>query len=240
MDPEQAQGLVYMLRDTIVSIVTNPKVSPSQVNMLSTADRLQLKKWNDVIPVTRETCVHHLIERHFQERPSSLAVHAWDGDLNYGELDRLSLKLAARLVDLGVHPEDFVGLLFEKSTWTAVAMLGVIRAGAAFVFLDPNSPVRRLKEICTDTNTRVILSSVCHQDILKHLLVRIIPVGANVEDLWQREGAIIHFTVLPQNALYAVFTSGSTGNPNGLVVEHYSFSSIAKVIKGPKGINPGT
>ncbi|KAJ5642798.1 hypothetical protein N7490_006798 [Penicillium lividum] len=100
--------------------------------LLSKADMLKLEEWNRVVP----------------DRPDAPAVCAWDGDLTYGELDALSSVLAAHLAERGVGPEIFVPLCFEKSRWTTVAMLGVMKAGGAFVLLDLSHPPARLRGIC--------------------------------------------------------------------------------------------
>ncbi|KAK1912915.1 hypothetical protein P3342_004851 [Pyrenophora teres f. teres] len=117
-------------------------------------------RWNSSVPEATEDCVHDLFTEQARERPDAPAVCAWDGDLTYGELDVLSTKLAGYLVQLGVKPEDMVPLCFEKSMWTVVAMLAVLKANGGFVPLDPEHPQIRQREILKQTGAAVVLVSV--------------------------------------------------------------------------------
>lgn len=236
LSSDQAERLVHTLREAITTIVSRPQATVSQASLLSANDWDLISRLNQNSPPRYDVCVHHLIEQHFRDRPSSTAVHAWDGDLTYGALDRLSGKLAAYLVQNGARPETFIPLVFEKSLWTVVAMVGVMRAGAAFVLMDPATPVRRLEDICVDTQPALVLASVTHQDVLQHLSVQIIVVGPASETTWP-DLPLPAVDVQPSNVVYAVFTSGSTGKPKGVITEHASCCSTLEMNKGPKGID---
>ncbi|OJZ79485.1 hypothetical protein ASPFODRAFT_149016, partial [Aspergillus luchuensis CBS 106.47] len=120
---------------------------------------LKLADWNRTVPARVERCVHELVAERCHTQPDAPAVCAWDGNFTYGELDQLSTALAVHLSGCGVRPEMFVPLCFEKSCWTVVALLAVLKAGAAFVLLDPSQPQSRLQELCASVNARLILSS---------------------------------------------------------------------------------
>jgi non-ribosomal peptide synthetase component F len=98
-------------------------------------------------------------------------VCAWDGDLTYGELDALSSALAEHLAERGVGPEVFVPLCFEKSRWTIVAMVGVMKAGGMFVLLDPSHPAARLRGICRDVSATLIMASTSLGSKINYSLV---------------------------------------------------------------------
>ncbi|KAF7449952.1 EntF, Non-ribosomal peptide synthetase modules protein [Pyrenophora tritici-repentis] len=100
-------------------------------------------------------------------RPTAPAICAWDGEMTYGELDALSSRIAGHLVELGVKPEVIVPLCFEKSMWTVVAMLAVLKAGGAFAPLDPEHPASRHEEIFRQTKARVVLASERHTSLCK-------------------------------------------------------------------------
>lgn len=215
----------------ITNIVTQPTLTAGEISLLSPETQLQIQQWNAFVPQASEGCVHHLIERHFQDSPRSLAVNAWDGDLTYEALNQLSSRLAARLVQLGSQPETFIPLLFEKSMWTVVSMVAVMRANAAFVLMDPKCPKRRLEDICADCEARIILSSTPDQKTLSHLPLKVLVVNAETAGLWPSI-ATLPSLARPQNAVYAVYTSGSTGAPKGVVIEHASFSATIEANKG--------
>ncbi|KAG8414563.1 Nonribosomal peptide synthetase [Metarhizium acridum] len=88
LSAEQAGQILRTMKEAVISIATYPNVKVGQVSLLSSEDQLQIHKWHE-IPIALNSCVHDLIERHFQCSPSSMAVHSWDGDLSYQDLDRL-------------------------------------------------------------------------------------------------------------------------------------------------------
>ncbi|KAE8868654.1 hypothetical protein PTNB29_02565 [Pyrenophora teres f. teres] len=120
----------------------------ADIEITTPEDRQQLWVWNQNVPPAVERCIHDLFTEQAAARPDAPAICAWDGELTYGELDALSSKLAGHLVQLGVKAEDVVPLCFEKSMWTVVAMLAVLKAGGAFLLLDPSLPTERLAVMC--------------------------------------------------------------------------------------------
>ena len=178
-------------------------------------------------PQSVDRCVHEIIHQRYLEQPDAPAVCAWDGDFTYAELNELSSQLAAHLTRKGVGPEVFVSLYFEKSRWTTVTMLGVMKAGGAFVLLDPQHPQERLKKMCRDMNCRLVVSSEKLSTISAQLAAEAIIVGDS-NHLWQDPTEDwAPPAISPDNALYAVFTSGSTGTPKCVIIEHRSYCTSA-------------
>lgn len=221
----QAANVASIFSKAVDEIITKPNSPMEDVNLLSEQNMSQLQAWNGPFEGT-DTCVHQLIQQKCLEQPELPAICAWDGDLTYAELDKLSSSLARHLVSIGVRPEMFIPLCFEKSIWAAVAILGVIKAGGAFVLLDPSHPRKRLQEIVEDTGSMVIVSSKAQAALSGELASCVITLGDN-ENSWESDSSWRESTVRPNNAVYGVYTSGSTGKPKGVVVEHAAFATGA-------------
>jgi non-ribosomal peptide synthetase component F len=97
----------------------------------------RLWEWNKAVPQAIKRCMHDIVAERVAEHPEKLAVESWDGELTYGQLDRLSGHLAVQLSNVGVRLGTSVPLCFEKSMWAVVALLAVMRVGATFVLTDP-------------------------------------------------------------------------------------------------------
>ncbi|KAL4924109.1 non-ribosomal peptide synthetase [Aspergillus undulatus] len=157
-----------------------------------------------------------------------MAVQSWDGDLTYGELDDLSLRLAHHLVALGVGPEKYVLSCFEKSTWAIVARLAVLRAGGAYISVLATNPPLYLDSVVKRTDAQFLLSDAKFGSRFKDLC----PTFVGVTPQWLRSLPLNHDTpcdtVRPDNACLVLFTSGSTGQPKGIVQVHQSYATSIK------------
>ncbi|KAJ5033055.1 hypothetical protein J3E74DRAFT_434080 [Bipolaris maydis] len=197
------------------------------VNLLTPVDSKQLWEWNHEVPVPVERCIHGVFADPARTRPEALAIYAWDGELTYGELDSLSNRLAHYLVDQGVIPEMVVPLYFEKSMWTTVAILAVLKAGGAFLLLDPLLRAVRLAMLCSKVHATVAVASRSCHTALHALQVVSTALVLNSESVVQLPLSTCppHVAVHPHHTVYVVFTSGSTGEPKACRMEHRSSCS---------------
>ncbi|RJE23172.1 non-ribosomal peptide synthase [Aspergillus sclerotialis] len=197
----------------------------SSVMSVSTEHVHQIQYWNHR-PLPREdTCIHHRIEQQCHLRGDAPAVCAWDGGFTYEELDQVATHFAAYIQTRGVRPEVFVPLYLTKSRWTTVAILAVLKAGGAFVLLDPSHPVDRLRIMCHDVGASLVLSSPRDADSAATLGLPIVELGPSPPPILETQMKSV--TVRPDNAAYICFTSGSTGTPKGAVIEHSMLSTVA-------------
>lgn len=145
--------------------------SLDDLDMVNPADRKTISSWNsEPVPVIAR-CIHSVIaEDQTTLRPTSPAIDAWDtGVMSYRELEDRSSALAHRLIRLGVKPKQFVPLCFDKSGWTIIAILAVLKAGAAFVPLDFEAPVLRLREIVSDNDADLLLCAPQYQELCQSI-----------------------------------------------------------------------
>ena len=189
---------------------------------LSSEDKRELLEWNSSCPEAVNKCAHEMIEQRALAQLQAPAVCSWDRNFTYEQLNSASTRLAYHLVGVGVGPEVIVPLCFEKSAWTIVAMLAVMKAGGAFVFLDPSYPMIRLQEIMSQVNAKMVLTSPRYLALWESHVTATV-VSSDTIDQLPCHAKPPHSTVTPNNMLYVIFTSGSTGKPKGCVVEHTSF-----------------
>ncbi|KAH7268863.1 hypothetical protein B0J15DRAFT_442051 [Fusarium solani] len=198
----------------------------SDIDVVTPADLDKTWQWNKTVPETIDRNVHDMILKRALSQPERPAVHAWDGEFTYRELARLSSTLARRLIDQhGVSPGDIVGLCFEKSKWTSVAILAVLQTGAGLAMLDPFLPETRLQTIVDQVDARVVVSSQKQRDLSLQLgcddqVLHLTP------DLFSKpETTLVNVKTDPSSPVYIIFTSGSTGTPKGSVISHRSLAS---------------
>ena len=165
-------------------------------------------------------CMHELFEARVSERPEAVALVFGDESLTYAELNTAANRLAHRLRRLGAGPETPVGLFLEPSVELVTAILGVLKAGAAYVPLDPEYPADRTEFVLADTGAPLLLT-------VSGLLERLPDHRARtvcLDDFTEAPDgdAENHPEPLagPENLAYVIYTSGSTGRPKGVAVEH--------------------
>lgn len=199
----------------------------TETNVISTEDKQMIVSWNPKYLYSQPTCLHYLVEAVARAIPTSEAVCSWDGCLTYAQLDTLSSLVARRLAELGVKAGVYVPLAFEKSMWTVVAALGILKAGGAFVPIDPTHPIDRIGGILRDLNASILVTSPSFEARFSHLVKQIVVVDAQTgqEDF---EMDVIQLPrVDPNDPVYVLFTSGSTGRPKGMIHSHGAICSHA-------------
>ncbi|KAL8809579.1 MAG: hypothetical protein Q9200_003299 [Gallowayella weberi] len=212
----------------------------TQPHTVCEEDELAMLSWNpqDPFAVTQAVCVHHLVKAKVQEIPDSEAVHAWDGRLSYSQLDILAEIAAARLVCLGVGQGVFVPFAYEKSMWTVVAILAILKAGGAFVPLNPSDPPARLEEIIKNVGANVVVTMETFVPVFLGMVkyVEVISAdtisdgdadGMTANGHAKRASCSMYVSVGPQDPVFVLFTSGSTGKPKGMIHEHAAISTNA-------------
>lgn len=239
MTEDYATSITEAFLTILRSAITAPDQSISNMNKVGSLDTASIALWNQTSAVQVNRCLHHIIESQVAANPAADAVCAWDGNLTYAQLDDLSSRIARHLNNVGVGPEICVLVCLERSLWAPVALLAVLKAGGAFVPLDPKLPQKRIEELArrvratialTDktTSAHVATSVQTTLELSEESFTWMPATGDSPSSLEAAASAASSAVpVQPSNAAYIIFTSGSTGVPKGVTIEHSTLSSSA-------------
>ncbi|KAL8773735.1 MAG: hypothetical protein Q9209_001503 [Squamulea sp. 1 TL-2023] len=198
------------------------------INSISKRDTEKIQSWNARELYTNPGPLHHLIEVAALSKPDAEAVCAWDGSMTYAELDAISSNVARQLIRAGVCLGDMIPFAFEKSMWTVVSILAILKAGGAFVPLLPTHPKRRLQDIMTSVRAKLVVTSAQYKSLFADLGASVFEVSAQTAYIQPNDGKDVRFpSVGPRDVVFVLFTSGSTGKPKGVVHEHGPISTHA-------------
>ncbi|KAJ5999451.1 nonribosomal peptide synthetase [Penicillium sp. IBT 35674x] len=210
---------VHVLRQ-IWSTQTN---SVSEIEVLGDHDMAQLRSWNSSMPAATDSTVHDMVLRHCKEKPNHIAISTSHETVSFAALSWMSERLAEKLITLGVQKNSIVALCFEKSIWPVIAMMGILRAGATCVNIDPTLPVSRVHQMLLTTKSHFALVSPSRKQHLKECSpgpIQVLPLSQLSDVITSPDKAQSLPMVTPNHPAFIIFTSGSTGNPKGIIMEH--------------------
>ncbi|MGC2694646.1 MAG: amino acid adenylation domain-containing protein [Candidatus Angelobacter sp.] len=205
----------------LADAVTNPELTTSELKVMDESERRQLVvEWNKTKrPYGLEKCVHELIAEQAEATPDAIAVECGDEVLSYGELNQRAEQIARMLHVRGVGPGSVVGLCVERSVEMLVGLLGILKSGGAYVCLDPRSPAERLAYLMKDCQAQFVLSQGRLQGVLPKSDIEVLLLDAlEAQAPPERQAPITR--AKPWDLAYVMYTSGSTGQPKGVAVEH--------------------
>ena len=230
----QIQRMLWQF-ETILGQLADVRAAETKLKDMksfSAEDSKTLKEWNAAEPVLIADTLNSIFRGQVSRRPKAIAISAHDGEFTYAELSNEASKVCNHLKKLGIGPRVFVPVCLEKSKWMVVAILGIVLAGGAYVPLDPKHPVSRHHEIIKDVQASVVLCSNQHQDLYSSLPgISIFGVSestiSSLPSLVRRSTSPYSTKPSPRDPLYVIYTSRSTGRPEGVVIEHQGFCSSA-------------
>lgn len=191
----------------------------AELDRIPRAELETLARWNATdAEFTGDSCVHQVFEQQAELRKDELAVVFRDQELTYRELSRQSNRVANRLRAAGVGPNDIVAVFVERSLEMVVGMLGILKAGAAYLPLDPAYPTERIAMMLEDSHARMLLSTPRLSSTLTAFGSEVLLLTPEV--LEQGSDSPPQSPVSSHDLAYVIFTSGSTGRPKGVMIEH--------------------
>jgi amino acid adenylation domain-containing protein len=227
-DPATIKGMADHYCRLLESAVNHPDLRISDLKMLTHAEEQQLLvEWNATqLERSPVECIHQLFEKQVAATPDATAVISETGSLTYSELNKRANRLAHHLRSLDVGPEELVGVCLERSVDLIAALLGVIKAGAAYVPIDPAYPRTRLKFMLEDAQIRVLITEESLLHFSQDLPVIRVSVDGDRRVIAQMSDENPVNVTLPDNHAYIIYTSGSTGRPKGIEITHRSVATL--------------
>jgi amino acid adenylation domain-containing protein len=228
--PATIQRMLGHFEQLLNGAVTMPERPASELPLLKETERQQLiVEWNQTHQeLGQPQCIHDLFAKQAERTPTALAIVTEDEQITYKELDERANRLAHYLLAKGVKPEVPVGICLERSPAMIVALLGVLKAGAAYLPLDPDYPGERLAHMLEHAQAPLVITN---QNLLARLpsaWYQVICLDSESEQIASESGEAPVSTAEPTNLAYIIYTSGSTGEPKGVMVQHWGVFNLVK------------
>ncbi|MGC1282149.1 MAG: amino acid adenylation domain-containing protein, partial [Streptosporangiaceae bacterium] len=229
-DGATVQRIGESLERVLAAVAADPHARVHRIPVMSESDRqLVVRQWNDTArPAQAASGVHELITAQVKATPDATAVVGADAVLTYAELDEASNRLARFLVARGATPESVVAVVFDRSADLVTTLLAVLKAGAAYLPVDPGYPAQRISYMLADARPAVVVTTAAIEADLPVLVG--VPVVTIDDALTGATLAGLPCTgltdadrarpLLSGHPAYVIYTSGSTGRPKGVVVPH--------------------
>lgn len=171
---------------------------------------------------SNSVCIHQLFEYQVNETPDCVAVSFEDNSLTYCQLNQKANKLANWLIRLGLGPGDNIGVCIDRSIEMVIGIVAVLKAGCAYVPIDPSYPATRINHILSDAELSIVLTDfICQEKIdNKYQMILLDKIFNELEllNIGEKDPEVVDLN--PSDLAYIIYTSGSTGRPKGVMIEH--------------------
>ncbi|MFK4066961.1 amino acid adenylation domain-containing protein [Streptomyces sp. NPDC029674] len=237
-DPETVADLLSHYEQALTSVLADPELTVPRTPLLTSAARKEMvTRWNGPALAVPDLSVPALFEDRVRATPHAVALVVGAERLTYAELDRRANRLARVLRARGAGPGERVALCLRRTPDLVAGVLGVLKSGAAYVPVDPGYPQARMASILDDATPVAVLA---HEECARSL-----PGGHDVLVLEQLADALSEeaddapaFAVSPGDVAYVLYTSGTTGRPKGVLIEHHSVVGFVEAMRELFEITP--
>ncbi len=207
------------LLEALLTNLDDPTAIISMLGETATTELATLFKGKDVVYRKEET-VLQLFAEHVKNTPNKDALFYGDTKLTFKQLDIESNKLANYLQgNYKVTSSDLIGILMDRSNYFIVSILAVLKTGAAYVPMDPESPSDRISMILSDAGMKLLISEKSYSNVLETFSTPTLIIDVDLEGI-EKSDAAINNILKPSNLAYVIYTSGTTGKPKGVMIDH--------------------
>ncbi|QHS63327.1 non-ribosomal peptide synthetase [Chitinophaga agri] len=226
--PESIEQLFRHYIILLADIVKRPAVRIDELSLLNQEEQRKLQRWNmqPALTYPSEKTVGELFSEQALTNHAAAALLYEDTVLSYEELEAASNQLATYLVQSGVAPESLIPVCIDRSADLIITLLGILKAGAAFVPLDPRYPQQRIAQMLSETNYTVAITSSEYRELFDSD-AQILTLEASQPILGLMPSTPLPVRVTADSLAYVMYTSGSTGRPKGVMVTHRNIVSLA-------------
>ncbi|HEV2171010.1 MAG TPA: amino acid adenylation domain-containing protein, partial [Candidatus Binatus sp.] len=231
-DRETIARMAGHFETLLAGIANDPETRISQLPLLTPDERRQLLvEWNDTQSDFPRDCVHRMFEAQVERTPDAVAANFGDLQMTYAELNRRANQLGLALIDAGVAPRSFVAISIDRSLDMLVGLLGILKAGAAYVPIDSAFPRERLNFMLEDSAAPVVVTTTSFAEKFATSNVRTVFIDEERKAGSRQDSTNLQVPVTADDNAYVIYTSGSTGRPKGVAVSHRSFSNLLSAMR---------
>jgi amino acid adenylation domain-containing protein len=237
-EPETASRMLGHFQRLLEEVGKNPERRISEFPLITEAEERLLAKWNDTsVPLPAQRTVHEFLQAQVERTPRATAVVCGGEERSYGALERRSNQLARYLGQLGVLPGMRVGLCLERSVDMMAGLLGILKAGASYVPLDPSYPAARLQHMMEDSQAVVLVTLEKLRSAVPASNARVVCLDAEAIAISRQSAEAVQVNVSGEHIAYVIYTSGSTGKPKGVQISHRAVVNLLHSMQMEPGID---
>jgi amino acid adenylation domain-containing protein len=225
------ERLSVHFKNIISYCMINPEKTVKEIDYISDEEKdLLLNVFNDTfVKYPNDKLIHELFEQQVKINPNKIAIKFNGECLTYFELNERSNKIARHLRKRGIRSESVVGIMVERSLEMIIGVLAIVKAGGAYLPIDPNYPIDRIKYMIGDSSAPILITQ-------SHLLDKC-DIGVDIlliddNKLYDEDGTNLEVLGNINSLLYIIYTSGSTGKPKGVMVEHSQMNNLIHWMQG--------
>lgn len=227
---ETINRFISNYRKLLIEVSENTGLKIADINLIDEKEREQIVyDWNDTkVAYEEDGFIHSTISQIARRRPENIAVKDATDFLTYGDLDKYSDRIAAHLRSKINGRETTVGICFNRSVKAIAAILGILKAGASYLPLDPDYPKQRLIYMIEDSETSLLITQAEIADSFKEAGCEILLFDSLIEQEADFQAVAYADKLKKENLAYLIYTSGSTGKPKGTMVSHRNLLQSTK------------
>ncbi|MFC8436454.1 amino acid adenylation domain-containing protein, partial [Streptomyces sp. NPDC057253] len=221
-DVETAERIAAYWARVAEALAADPRSSIGAVEVLEAGERDRLlTEWNDTAVEVGSATLPELLAAQAARTPEAVALLSGDAEVSYAELDARANQLARLLVARGMGPESVVAVCMERGIEMVVALVAVLKAGCAYLPVDPEYPAERIADMLGDAAVQWALTTAAFAGVLPEHVARItVDDPDDATDIEAQPAYAPEVAPAPKNPAYVIFTSGSTGRPKGVAIPH--------------------